>query len=58
MSAQVADADISHDFYEGGRHEMLNEINREEVHARLLTWIGLILEKQQDLLQQSRKWEF
>jgi alpha-beta hydrolase superfamily lysophospholipase len=25
--------------YEGGRHEMLNEINREEVHADLLAWL-------------------
>jgi len=30
--------DISHDFYTGGRHEMLNEINRNEVRARLLVW--------------------
>ena len=28
--------DISHDFYPGGRHEVLNEINRGEVRARLL----------------------
>ena len=27
---------ISHDFYAGGRHEMLNELNRSEVPARLL----------------------
>jgi len=37
--------DISHDFYSGGRHEMLNEINRDEVQARLLNWISLQLEK-------------
>jgi len=37
--------DISHDFYPGGRHEMLNEINRGEVRARLLKWICLLLEK-------------
>jgi alpha-beta hydrolase superfamily lysophospholipase len=36
--------DISHDFYRGGRHEMLNEINREEVRERLLAWISSILE--------------
>jgi alpha-beta hydrolase superfamily lysophospholipase len=30
---------VSHDFYEGGRHEMLNETNRDEVRARLLGWI-------------------
>jgi alpha-beta hydrolase superfamily lysophospholipase len=37
--------DISHDFYTGGRHEMLNEINREEVRARLLAWIASVLER-------------
>lgn len=36
--------DISHDFYEGGRHEMLNEINRDEVRRRLLGWIASLLE--------------
>jgi len=36
--------DVSHDFYLGGRHEMLNEINREEVRERLLAWISSILE--------------
>ena len=34
---------ISHDFYPGGRHEMLNEINRGEVQARLLSWISVVL---------------
>jgi len=37
--------DISYDFYPGGRHEMLNEINRVEVQGRLLNWISLLLEK-------------
>lgn len=27
-------------FYEGGRHEMLNEINREEVTAELIAWLS------------------
>jgi alpha-beta hydrolase superfamily lysophospholipase len=39
-------SDISHDFYPGGRHEMLNEINRAEVLARLLGWISAVLERQ------------
>ena len=38
--------DISHDFYQGGRHEMLNEINKDEVRRRLLTWIASIVEGQ------------
>jgi alpha-beta hydrolase superfamily lysophospholipase len=37
--------DIAFDFYPGGRHEMLNEINRHEVHTRLLGWISRTLEK-------------
>jgi len=36
--------DVSHDFYQGGRHEMLNEINRDEVRERLLAWIASLLE--------------
>ena|SRR5215831_1919438 len=31
---------ISHDFYPGGRHEMLNEVNRKEVRERLMRWIS------------------
>jgi alpha-beta hydrolase superfamily lysophospholipase len=34
---------ISYDFYSGGRHEMLNEINRDEVRGRLLRWISAVL---------------
>jgi len=37
--------DISYDFYPGGRHEMLNEINRDEVRARLLRWISSVLKR-------------
>ncbi len=29
--------------YEGGRHEMLNEVNRARVHADLLAWLDQIL---------------
>ncbi len=35
--------DISFDFYPGGRHEMLNETNRDEVIANLLAWIERVL---------------
>jgi alpha-beta hydrolase superfamily lysophospholipase len=35
--------DISFDFYDGGRHEMLNEINRAEVRTNLLAWISAVL---------------
>lgn len=32
--------DVEMKLYPGGRHEMLNEINREEVYADILTWIS------------------
>jgi alpha-beta hydrolase superfamily lysophospholipase len=40
--------DISHEFYPGGRHEMLNETNREEVREDLLGWISAVLERLRD----------
>jgi hypothetical protein len=36
---------LSHDFYSGGRHEMLNEINRAEVRERLLAWITTVTDR-------------
>lgn len=29
---------VSHRFYDGGRHELLNDINRDEVTADFITW--------------------
>jgi alpha-beta hydrolase superfamily lysophospholipase len=37
--------DVLHEFYPGGRHEMLNEINRDEVLRRVLGWIDAVLER-------------
>jgi hypothetical protein len=37
---------ISHHFYEGGRHEMLNELNRGQVRTNLLVWLSTILRDQ------------
>lgn len=34
--------DVTHDFYAGGRHEMLNETNRAEVVANLGRWIARV----------------
>ena len=34
---------ITHDFYSGGRHEMLNEINRSEVVANLLNRVTALV---------------
>ncbi len=36
---QLGMKDITYKFYEGGRHEMLNEINRAEVIADLISWL-------------------
>jgi alpha-beta hydrolase superfamily lysophospholipase len=36
---------IAHDFYPGGRHEMLHELNRREVVTNLLVWISGTLER-------------
>ena len=38
-------ASIAHDFYSGGRHEMLHELNRRDVITNLLVWISGILKK-------------
>ncbi|MBI3677998.1 MAG: alpha/beta fold hydrolase [Proteobacteria bacterium] len=37
--------DIATDFYSGGRHEMLNETNRDEVVANLKAWIERVITK-------------
>jgi len=37
--------DLDHDFYPGGRHEILSEINRDEVRANLLRWISRLLSR-------------
>jgi alpha-beta hydrolase superfamily lysophospholipase len=37
---------ISQDFYEGGRHEMLNELNRGQVRTNLLAWLSAMLRDQ------------
>ena len=31
---------IDRQFYPGGRHEMLNEINRDEVTGNIIAWLG------------------
>ncbi len=34
---------VSHKFYPGGRHEMLNETNRDEVMADIVVWINGVI---------------
>jgi alpha-beta hydrolase superfamily lysophospholipase len=36
---------IAHDFYSGGRHETLHEINRRDVIGNLLVWMSSIVER-------------
>ena len=36
---------ISHDFYDGGRHEMLHELNRSDVITNLLIWLSSVVER-------------
>jgi alpha-beta hydrolase superfamily lysophospholipase len=36
-------ANICHHFYPGGRHEMLNEINSNEVQMNLIIWVSCVL---------------
>ena len=45
---QAGQHDLSHDFYAGGRHEMLNETNREQVLANLNDWLGWLLSERRD----------
>jgi alpha-beta hydrolase superfamily lysophospholipase len=37
---------IAHDFYPGGRHELLHELNRRDVFTNLLVWISGVVGKQ------------
>ena len=36
---------ISHDYYEGGRHEMLHELNRFDVITNLLVWLASVVKR-------------
>jgi alpha-beta hydrolase superfamily lysophospholipase len=43
---QAGTRNISPDFYEGGRHEMLNELNRGQVRTNILVWRSSVLHDQ------------
>jgi alpha-beta hydrolase superfamily lysophospholipase len=34
-------SNVTHEFYPGARHELLNETNRDEVYAKLVTWLDV-----------------
>ena len=38
-------ASIAHDFYSGGRHKMLHELNRLDAITNLFVWISGIHER-------------
>jgi alpha-beta hydrolase superfamily lysophospholipase len=40
MYRKLSIKDLTYKFYEDGRHEMLNEINREEVMADVVRWLS------------------
>ena len=40
---------VTSHYYAGARHEVLNETNRDEVHADLLTWLSTIVTNHQRL---------
>jgi hypothetical protein len=50
---QAGLTNLSHDFYSGGRHEMLNEVNRGEVRERLLAWITTVTDRSGTQQKQS-----
>jgi len=37
---------ISYDFYESGRHEMLNELSRGQARTNILVWLSYVLHDQ------------
>ena len=40
-------SDVKVKLYEGGRHEMLNELNRKEVYRNILTWLNRRIDRWQ-----------
>jgi hypothetical protein len=47
---------IAQDFYSGGRHEMLHEINRRDVITNLLVWLSGIRERSSRCISKSISW--
>ena len=43
---QAGIRNISHDFYQGGRHEMLHELHRNQVRTNLPVWLSSVLHDQ------------
>jgi alpha-beta hydrolase superfamily lysophospholipase len=45
---QAAGLKVQHKFYLEARHELLNEKNREEVIADLLSWMGSVVSRREN----------
>ena len=45
MLKEAGVKDITFKLFENGRHEMLNEVNRNEVYEFVLKWIEKIVKK-------------
>ena len=53
MLKKTGHKNVTMKLYEGARHEILNEINREEVYADIITWLNEKSEKHQEEMNQS-----
>ncbi|MBR5545257.1 MAG: hypothetical protein IKU66_07260, partial [Clostridia bacterium] len=53
MLKKTGHKNVTMKLYEGARHEILNEINREEVYADIINWLNEKAEKHQEEMNQS-----
>ena len=51
MLKKTGHRNVSMKIYEGARHEILNEINRDEVYADIIEWLDEKTQKHQDEIQ-------
>ncbi|MBR5246728.1 MAG: lysophospholipase [Clostridia bacterium] len=51
MLKKTGHRNVSMKIYEGARHEILNEINRDEVYADIIEWLDERTQKQQEEVQ-------
>ena len=48
MLKKTGHKNVTMKIYEGARHEILNEINRDEVYADIIAWLDEKTKKQQE----------
>lgn len=53
MLKKTGHKNVTMKLYEGARHEILNEINREEVYADIINWLNEKAEKHQEEMNQA-----